>query len=98
MKKALCALLWLFTVTGAMAQIGVDGTILGVVTDANGGLIAGATVTVTNLDTGIQKVEVSRQDGSFEITALPAGRYSVSVTFTGFKTWTVERTELTISE
>ncbi len=47
MKKALCALLWLFAVTGAMAQIGVDGTILGVVTDANGGVIAGATVTVT---------------------------------------------------
>jgi hypothetical protein len=98
MKWAFCSLLWLLALTGAMAQVGTDGTILGVVADANGGRVAGATVTITNLDTAIQKVEVSRQDGSFEITALPAGHYSVSVTFAGFKTWTVERTELTISE
>ena len=55
----------------ALAQTGIDGAILGVVTDPNGGMIAGATVTVINLNTGIQKVETSRNDGSFEISALP---------------------------
>lgn len=94
---SLFALLLLVSL-GAMAQVGTDGTILGAVTDANGGLVAGATVTVTNLDTGIQKVDTTRSDGNFEITSLPAGRYSVSVTFTGFKTWTLETTVLTISE
>ena len=98
MKKALCALFWLLAVTAAMAQVGVDGTILGVVTDANGGVIAGATVTVLNIDTGIKKSETSHSDGSFEITALSAGRYSISATFTGFKTWTVERAEFSIAE
>ena len=77
--------LLLLTCLGAMAQVGTDGTILGTVTDANGGLVAGATITVTNLDTGIQKVDTTRSDGSFEITSLPAGRYSVSVTFAGFE-------------
>ena len=57
----------------ALAQTGIDGAILGVVTDANGGMVVGATVTVTNLGTGIQKVETSRSDGSFEINALPGG-------------------------
>ena len=94
---SLFALLLLVSL-GAMAQVGTDGTILGAVTDANGGLVAGATVTVTNLDTGIQKVDTTRSDGNFEITSLPSGRYSVSVTFTGFKTWTLETTVLTISE
>jgi hypothetical protein len=98
MKKALCALLWLLAVTGAMAQVGVDGTILGVVADPNGGLIAGAEVTVANLDTGINKSEISRSDGSFEIPALPAGRYSISVKFAGFKTWVVDSVDLTIAE
>jgi len=98
MKGALCSLFWFLALTGAMAQTGIDGTILGVVADANGGLISGATVTVTNLDTGIKKSEISRSDGNFEITAVPAGRYSISVTFTGFKTWTVEGTDLTIAE
>src|ERR1700686_1342478 len=98
MKRALCALLWLFGVTGAMAQVGIDGAILGVVADANGGMVSGATVTVKNLDTGIEKSEVSHADGSFEITALPAGHYSISVTFTGFKTWILESADLTIAE
>jgi len=96
MKKVFC--FFLLALSAAMAQTGVDGTILGVINDANGGVIAGATVTVTNLDTGIRKSDVSHTDGSFEITALPAARYSISVTFAGFKTWSIERTELTIAE
>src|SRR5581483_282377 len=82
----------------AAAQTGVDGTILGVVTDANGGVIAGATVTVINLATGLRRTEISREDGSFEISPLPEGNYSVSVSFTGFKTWTLAKTDLTIRE
>lgn len=82
----------------ALAQTGVDGAILGVVTDANGGLVVGATVTITNLGTGIQKVQNSREDGSFEISALPEGNYSASVSSPGFKTWTLERADLTIGE
>ncbi len=98
MKTAVCTFLWLFAVTLASAQVGVDGTILGVVTDSNAGLISGATVTVKNLDTAIAKTETSHSDGSFEITALPAGIYSVTVTFAGFKTWVLENAGLTIAE
>ena len=79
MKKAICALFWLCAVTVAMAQTGVDGTILGVVTDSNGGLLSGATVAIANLDNGLTRTEISRSDGTFEITALPAGHYSISV-------------------
>ena len=98
MKVALCVLLGWLAVTGVWAQTGIDGTILGVVTDANGGVVVGAIVTVTNLDTGVRKSDMSRSDGGFEMSALPAGPYSVSVTYVGFKTWTIERTDLTINE
>src|SRR5579859_7192277 len=72
MRQVVCllALFSLLALSGAMAQTGVDGAILGVVSDANGGVIAGATVTVTKLDTGVQRTETSRSDGSFEISAL----------------------------
>src|SRR5579871_128214 len=100
MRQFLCvlAVFSLVAVGGAMAQTGVDGAILGVVTDTNGGAIVGATVTVTNPATGIQKVEISRADGSFEISALPQGTYTISVTFQGFKTWTLTNADLTINE
>src|SRR5690348_2500855 len=100
MKQVICllALFSLLALSGAMAQTGVDGAILGVVSDANGGVIAGATVTVTKLDTGVQRTETSRSDGSFEISALPQGAYSVTVTFAGFKTWTLAKADLTINE
>src|SRR5579863_128334 len=97
-RVCLLSICFLLAITAAMAQTGIEGAILGVVTDPNGGVIAGATVTVTNLDTAIQKVETSRSDGSFEINALPQGSYSVSVTFAGFKTWALAKADLTIGE
>lgn len=100
MRQVICLIIVfsLIALTGAMAQTGIDGAVLGVVTDANGGAVAGATVTVTNLDTAIHKTETTRSDGSFEINALPEGSYSVSASFAGFKTWTLEKTDLTIGE
>ena len=99
MKYSLYGFFYLLVAAAtAIAQVGVDGTILGVVADANGGMVAGARVTVTNLDTGITKTEASRDDGNFEISPLPAGRYSVTVTFAGFKTWILDSTDLTMEE
>ena len=80
------------------AQVGTEGAILGVATDPSGAVIAGAQVTVTNLDTGLKKTAVADSAGSFEILPLPRGPYSVSVSFQGFKTWTLERTQLTVGE
>src|SRR5262249_43739012 len=80
------------------AQVGTEGSILGTATDSSGAVIAGAEVTVVNLDTGLKKTTVTNNQGIFEILALPRGPYSVTVSFTGFKTWNVERTELTIGE
>ena len=80
------------------AQVGTEGAILGVVRDSSGAVVAGAEVTVTNLDTGLKKTAVSDSAGNFEILALPRGPYSVTSSFTGFKTWSIERTELTVGE
>ena len=53
--------------------------------------LPGATVTVTNLDTGLAQTAVTDAGGNFEILALPIGSYSVTVTMHGFKTWRLER-------
>jgi hypothetical protein len=82
---------------GLFGQIGSDASILGVVTDASGAVVPKATITVTNLDTGLQKSTVSGESGEFEILALPAGPYSVTVTNAGFSTWKLGRIDLTVA-
>jgi hypothetical protein len=67
----------------APAQI-VGGTISGQVKDANGKALAGATVTVRNVSTGLTRKVGTRPDGRFFAPSLPVGRYSVTVTADGY--------------
>jgi hypothetical protein len=62
------------------------GTILGSVTDPSGAFVSGATVKVRNLATGVERATVTSGDGSYTISELPIGTYSVTVTQTGFQT------------
>ena len=61
----------LLLASSAQAQVGTEGGILGVVLDASGAVVAGAEVTVTNLDTNLKKQAVTDATGNFEILALP---------------------------
>ncbi|HWC76705.1 MAG TPA: carboxypeptidase regulatory-like domain-containing protein, partial [Blastocatellia bacterium] len=61
------------------------GSILGTVTDLQGSVVAGATITAKNIATGIQRTTVTDDVGNFEIPELPVGPYEVSVQATGFK-------------
>jgi carboxypeptidase family protein len=80
------------------AQVGTQASILGVVNDASKGAMPGATITATNLATGLTQTAVSDESGNFEILALPIGWYSVTVSMQGFKTWKVDRVELTVGD
>ena len=60
------------------------GTLLGTITDATGAVIPGVSISVKNMDTGIERTTESNSDGAFTVPELPVGRYSVSATKTGF--------------
>ena len=81
-----------------MGQVGTQGSILGAVIDSSRAALPGATITVTNLDTGLVQTAVTDEAGNFEILALPIGPYSVTVSMPGFKTWQLERIVLTVGE
>lgn len=74
---------FLFT-QGASAQVFDTGTIGGTVTDPSGGVVPHANVTVTNIDTGIEQTFTTDSRGAFLASALPFGKYVVSVTVSGF--------------
>src|SRR5947209_1266991 len=57
----------------------------GIVADASGSPIPGATVTSTNTGTNAQRTDVTDAQGHYTVTALPVGNYRISVELSGFK-------------
>jgi hypothetical protein len=70
---------------GCLAQV-FPGRITGVVRDASGGSVAGATVELTNPATGVQRNVVTNEDGEFNFAELSLGTYEVTVSKAGFST------------
>jgi hypothetical protein len=54
-----------------------NGVISGIVSDAQGGVLPGVTVTGRNIETGITRTVVTESDGRYRLAALPPGRYEV---------------------
>ena len=67
------------------AQSSATGTLTGTVTDPSGGVLPGASVSVTNQATGLVQSAVSASAGEFTVSTLPVGRYEVNVELDGFK-------------
>ena len=62
------------------------GEILGTVRDASQGVVAGAKVTLHNLDTNIEQVGSTNDQGDYSFPGLRAGHYSVESGKQGFRT------------
>ena len=60
------------------------GSIKGTVTDQSGGIVQNATVTATNVQTGIERTANSSEDGTYEIPSLDPGDYKVVTKGSGF--------------
>jgi hypothetical protein len=73
----------------------INGSIEGVVRDGTGAVLPGASVTVSNLDTGQQRTLTTNADGGYRAVLLSLGTYRVKAELQGFKT--IERTGITLS-
>lgn len=60
------------------------GTLRGTVTDPNGGVVAGATVTAKNQGTGVSSPTTTNGEGDYAIPNLLPGQYTVTVENAGF--------------
>ena len=61
------------------------GTIVGTVSDVNGGAIPDAAVTARNISTGLDRATITDSAGNYAIPELPIGTYEVTVTKGNFK-------------
>lgn len=62
-----------------------NGGLQGTVTDPDGAVIPGATVTLTNKETNAVLTTTSRAGGDYSFNALPPSTYKITVSHAGFK-------------
>ncbi len=74
------------------------GLIQGSVTDPNGAVVQGATVTVSNINTGFGRTVTSNSDGFFIAPLLPLGKYRVTTEAANFTKSILEGIELSVGQ
>src|SRR5262245_47127557 len=80
------AVIALLLAVPAMVQAQVTtATIVGNVTDSGGANVSGAQVTARNVETGLTRSTMSGDEGAYRLEFLPVGKYSIEVSYTGFK-------------
>ena len=102
-KKSLQVLLVCFAVatcfSTAMSQAQSSAADLqGTVRDANGAVVANASVTVRNTGTNVSREATTNDDGYYKIVNLPPGDYELNVKAANYKTALIPSVKLTIGQ
>src|SRR5580692_11454473 len=84
--------------SAATLKADVTGSVQGVVRDSSGAVVGGAKIAVTNVETNSTQETVSGSDGAFRILALPAGKYTLSATASGFETFSETGIEVKVND
>jgi hypothetical protein len=90
-----------FTVIVALAPTALKAqtaTVSGTVLDSSGAVMSGATVTATNVATGLERSTESTDTGAYTIPSLPPSIYTVSFSKPGFKTTKFDGIALTVDQ
>ena len=94
---ALIAMLFSMIAVPALAQL-ATGTMLGVVKDASGAVVSGATVTIQNNETSQTRTVTTGADGAYRVPALPVGHYTLKFEARGFNTQTQQGLVLEVAQ
>ena len=82
----------------APSRAQVKSSVKGFITDASGAAVVGASVTIRNVETGVERTTASGDDGGYLALALPVGSYEVTVTKAGFQPSTHRGIELNVGQ
>jgi len=98
MRIVVSAIIVVFVMTGAIVE-GQEtrGKILGTVQDASG-VVPGANVKITNVDTATSGQFVTNGQGYFEAPLLQPGTYQITVEMAGYKTATQTDLQLAVAQ
>jgi outer membrane receptor protein involved in Fe transport len=95
----IATLLWISLIgmpLAAAAQGEASAVVTGVITDAQGGVLPGVTVTLRNVETGAVRTAVTEADGQYRLAGLLPGAYALRAELSGFAPAEVTNLILTI--
>src|SRR5947209_5209298 len=82
----------------AISSAQTTARVNGAITDTSNAVIPSVRVTVTNVDTGIQRETASDAAGFYEVTLLPPGNYNITAQKEGFRQTAREGVRLEINQ
>ncbi|HWZ32317.1 MAG TPA: TonB-dependent receptor [Bryobacteraceae bacterium] len=95
MRRLITVSWFLFSVSlFAQDRAAINGT----VTDPSGALVNGAQVELKSASTGLHRTAATNEKGLYEITPLPVGTYTVTITKAGFKPTAVNEIDVQFGE
>jgi hypothetical protein len=100
LRPALGSTLVALTLVGPLESLAIaqggsaKSTLSGTVADTAGGVLPGATVVVRNAATSVETTTVTNTTGVFDVPALDAGTYTITVSLSGFKSAVLTDLEL----
>ncbi|MDQ3347751.1 MAG: carboxypeptidase-like regulatory domain-containing protein, partial [Acidobacteriota bacterium] len=74
------------------------GTLQGRVSDSSGGVVPGATIEVSNVNTGITSPTTSNEEGNYRVPFLNPGTYRITVALDGFSKFVSQDIQLHVAE
>jgi hypothetical protein len=95
-----CAVLMamLLSCTELYAQLANTGFVGGLITDPSGAVIAGATVTLRDRETGKERIDTTNEGGKFSFASVAPGRYDITIAKTGFRQLKFPDQEVVVGE
>jgi hypothetical protein len=107
-RSAFCSVLSFMRVVVAVLLLGwcpaaiwaqtTSATVVGTLTDTSGARVAGATVSLKDVATGIEHSTTTDANGEYVIPDLKAAHYSVTFTMTGFRPFIMSDVELLVAQ
>ena len=86
-----------FAFPGRLAAQAISGDVVGVVTDASGAGVPGASISMTNDATGVKATASTDSAGAYRFANLPPGTYTLTASASGFTATTVKAVQVQLN-
>ncbi len=96
-RKSLVLAITLMMLCSSVVSAQSTTTLSGTVTDPQGKVLSGATVTITNTANGVSREAKTGDDGAYVFNQLPPGTYKIRVEAGGFKIQIQENVQLLVA-